>query len=111
MFLVLDPEHLRIGLSPQRGGEVAWRQMTGKKPDWVAEIGAFCEESGVMLADIKACSVLPGKAGFSDARSAVLIGNLLSWLRPGVKLYAGEQEVNELKPDYFAEPNITTPKS
>lgn len=128
VWLVFDTQAKQIGAATTYGGALSWAPIEGREKSWVHATEQALSAIGVKSAtEVEQITVIQGKGGFSDTRGAVVLANTLAWQKPGLKLHEilatdsatrltetdlvqQGKAVTELKPVYFAEPNITKAK-
>lgn len=128
-WLILDSINRRVGVAAGFGQTPAWQSLGERDKAYVSVVDQVLKQANVRVSDIASVVVVQGTGGFSDTRAAVLFAGTLRWQNKNIKLFeiaveagspapvmeTGEQiaalvkQVGELKPRYFAEPNITKP--
>ncbi len=126
-WLILDSNRRRIGLAADFGADIAWSAAGDRDKGYVNSVQEAIANALLKVTDIRHITVVQGTGGFSDTRAAVLFATMVAWQQEGTKLFeitetpgqplqiieTGEEyaklskAVTELKPRYFAEPNIT----
>lgn len=129
-WLILDSNRRRIGLAKDFGADVVWSAAGDRDKGYVNSVQQAIAAAEYTVTDIGHITVVQGTGGFSDTRSAVLFATMIAWQQEGTKLSEIVEEpgqpvqaietgaqygklakvVKELKPRYFAEPNITQSK-
>lgn len=127
-WLVFDTKGKQVGAATTYGGALTWAPIEGREKSWVFATEQALASIGVKSAsDVDQITVIQGLGGFSDTRGAVVLANTLAWQKPGLKMceivQTGEavlpseadfvkqgKATSDLKPIYFAEPNITKAK-
>lgn len=122
--LLLDGNQRCFALTPlPAAGELLFESLPERTGSWADSVRSMFARVGLRPAALGVILVRQGKGSFSDTRSVALLANLLSHFAAVPVRNLGEDEpwflkdgspvdgtLGEIKPAYYAEPNITQAK-